>query len=239
MHRVGAFAALDKARPSRGRGTRDWKGLNRRGGISRENGRGEGAILCGGDRGAREQKNRRFFVQVNISARGPCLTGNALPDPSCTTKGSCCCCRRRCRCSRCGCGGSDCYRRETLRAVARSSLSEKKTTSFSAPPTTIVGCRGGRNRRRDYCVFQPIPSRCTGHRFAKPPSSVQGKEMTRSCSSDDYNVYTMGVNTFVYDKSWNNSKKCMRCAKCNRGPLYWQPKVNSINLSEATCLRNR
>lgn len=30
--------------------------------------------LCGGNR---EQKNTRFFVQVNISARGPCLTGNA------------------------------------------------------------------------------------------------------------------------------------------------------------------
>lgn len=47
--------------------------------------------LCGGgggNRGASEQKNSRFFVQVNISARGPCLTGNALADPFCTTKGS-------------------------------------------------------------------------------------------------------------------------------------------------------
>jgi len=103
---------------------------------SKEEDRREEERLCGGggggDRGAREQKNRRFFVQVNISARGPCLTGNALLNPSCTTKGSCCCCC--CRCSCCGCSGSGRYR-ETLRAVARSSLSGKKTTSFSAPPT--------------------------------------------------------------------------------------------------------
>jgi len=99
--------------------------------------------LCGGgggDHDAKEQKNRRFFVQVNISARGPCLTGNALLDPSCTTKGSCCrCCRR---CYRCGCSSSNCYHRETLRAVARSSLSGKKTTSFSAPPTAKASAVG-------------------------------------------------------------------------------------------------
>ena len=47
--------------------------------------------LCsggGGGGGASERKNSRFFVQVNISTRGPCLTDNALADPSCTTKGS-------------------------------------------------------------------------------------------------------------------------------------------------------
>lgn len=45
--------------------------------------------LCGG--GNREQKNTRFFVQVNISARGPCLTGNAPSDPFWTHnwEGSC------------------------------------------------------------------------------------------------------------------------------------------------------
>lgn len=49
---------------------------------------GQRGLCGGGNRGASEQKNSRFFVQVNISARGPCLTGNALLDPFCTTKGS-------------------------------------------------------------------------------------------------------------------------------------------------------
>lgn len=48
-----------------------------------------GGELCGG--GNRGQKNTRFFAQVNISARGPCLTGNAPSDPFWTRnwEGSC------------------------------------------------------------------------------------------------------------------------------------------------------
>lgn len=161
MHRVGASAVPRHSikrdrRRSRGRGTCVGRGCNVTEKQAEEDRRGE-ERLCGGgggggDRGAREQKNRRFFVQVNISARGPCLTGNALLDPSCTTKGSCCCCCRcRHRCSRCGCSGSGCYRRETLRAVARSSLSGKKTTSFSAPPTTKALPWGSKSLARLLC----------------------------------------------------------------------------------------
>jgi len=208
VHRVGTSALPRHSikrdrRRSRGRDTRVGRGCNvKRNRQRRTEGERRATLRRrggDGDRGAREQKNRRFFVQVNISARGPCLTGNALLDPSCTTKGSCCyccccccCCRCRCRrrCSRCS--GSGCYRRETLRAVARSSLSGEKTTSFSAPPTAKALCRRGRNRWYDYCVFQPIPSRCflCAVPSARSPSSVRDEEerLTCSCWSRNYNM---------------------------------------------------
>lgn len=110
MHRVGAFAfpqhSIKRDRPGVGAPALEGVAPLRRNkpGVGQKGERG--ATLCG-DRGAREQKNRRFFVQVNISARGPCLTGNALLDPSCTTD------ERKLLpllLSLCGCcGGSDCY----------------------------------------------------------------------------------------------------------------------------------
>jgi len=119
--------------------------------------RGRGRLCGGGDRGGREQKKRRLFVRVNISARGPCLTDNTLLDP--LRRGSCC----RCSAAR--------HSNSPLRAFA-----ERANQPLSAegrkPRNYFIfraaaAAAGVRNRRRDCRVFQPItPER---RRIPPPP----------------------------------------------------------------------